>query len=241
MHLLEVQLHPERYPVDDRYPFNQAIWRTTTAIAFHRPVTILVGENGTGKSTLLRALARRCGITIWEYGDTQRAVQNPYADELHQYLDVRWAEGPVPGSFFGSETFRDFSKIVDEWAAADPGQLRYFGGRSLLTLSHGQSLMSYFTARYERRGLYLLDEPETALSPRSQVKLLRLLDRMSRAGHAQFILATHSPLLLACPGAEILSFDALPLQPIAYEDTEHYRLYRAFLEDPNALLQGDGP
>ena len=137
----------------------------------------------------------------------------------------------MPGSFFGSDIFHHFTQILDEWASADPGQLRYFGGKSLITQSHGESLMSFFRARYQIKGLYLLDEPETALSPRSQLALLELLTETSSKDHAQFIIATHSPILLACPRALIYSFDYSPVRQILYEETEHYKIYRDFLEN----------
>jgi len=91
--------------------------------------------------------------------------------------------------------------------------------------------MSFFKACYAIKGLYLLDEPETSLSPKSQVALLDLLARMTAAGHAQFIIATHSPILLSCPRATVYSFDHIPVAPIAYEQTDHYKLYKAFLTD----------
>jgi predicted ATPase len=118
---------------------------------------------------------------------------------------------------------------LDEWAATDAGQLEYFGGKSLLTQSHGQSIMSFFRARYAIKGLYLLDEPETALSPRTQLTLLDLLEKMSAAGHAQFVIATHSPILLSCPGATIYSFDSVPIAPIRYRETDHYKIYKDFM------------
>ncbi|OPZ86008.1 MAG: hypothetical protein BWY76_01151 [bacterium ADurb.Bin429] len=127
--------------------------------------------------------------------------------------------------------------MVEEFAAADPGQLKYFGGASLVTQSHGQSLMSYFRARYRVTGLYFLDEPETALSPASQVALLRLMIEMAAAGHAQFILCTHSPILMACPGATLYSFDQVPIAPVDYADVAHVRLYRAFLDNPAGFLE----
>jgi predicted ATPase len=96
--------------------------------------------------------------------------------------------------------------------------------------------MSFFRSRYQIKGLYLLDEPETALSPKSQIELLALLDKMSVDGHAQFIIATHSPILLACPSAKIYSFDHSEVQPIRYEETDHYRLYKKFMEDRNTFL-----
>jgi predicted ATPase len=118
----------------------------------------------------------------------------------------------------------------------DPGLLKYFGGKSLMTQSHGQSLMAYFNSRLKIKGLYILDEPETALSPKSQLELLALLGEAGRSGQAQFIIATHSPILLACPGARILSFDAAPVRQIKYEDTEHYRIYNDFMANPQKYI-----
>ena len=142
----------------------------------------------------------------------------------------------MPGSFFASDIFRNFARNLDEWASMDPDMLSYFGGKSLMSQSHGQSLMSLFKARYKIKGLYLLDEPETALSPKSQLELLSVLNRMSTQGHAQFIIATHSPILLACPGAVILSFDDYPIKTIEYEETAYYKLYKAFLDDRDRIL-----
>ena len=127
------------------------------------------------------------------------------------------------------------SRVLDEWAVADPGQLSYFGGKSLVSQSHGQSIMSYFQSRYSKTGLYLMDEPETALSPRTQIRLVELLIQMSRAGHAQFIIATHSPILLACPGASIYSFDQVPIKSLDCDETDHYRLYKEFMDNPHSF------
>ena len=110
------------------------------------------------------------------------------------------------------------------------GVVEYFGGKSLMTQSHGQSLLSYFRGRYQRKGLYLLDEPETALSPRSQLELLEILTSTGGGGWAQFIIATHSPLLMACPGAVIYSFDGERVEPVPYKETEHYRIYKSFMD-----------
>ena len=96
--------------------------------------------------------------------------------------------------------------------------------------------MSFFKARYQVEGIYLLDEPETALSARTQIEFLGLIKRMAAAGHAQFVIATHSPILLACPGATIYSFDHVPLRKVAYEETEHYRIYKRFMADKDAYL-----
>lgn len=238
MHLTKITLLPEEYPTAEYYPFNVQALRRTTSIPLKAAVTFFVGENGTGKSTLLRAVSRRCGIHIWQEEQRPRVEKNPYEESLHLFIRVEWRNGKVPGSFFGSETFKDFAQYLDEWAAVDPEMLAYFGGKSLVSQSHGQSLMSLFRARYRIRGLYLMDEPETALSPKSQLELLKVLNDMGKAGHAQFIIATHSPILLACPGATILSFDSVPVREIAYEETDHYRIYRAFLKDPQRFLEG---
>lgn len=236
IHLKRILLFPEKYPTRDHYPFSKKIFRETRAIDLHSPITFFVGENGTGKSTLLEALAIRCSIHIWR--DTERIhfEDNPYEKWLWRFLRLEWADGAVAGSFFSSELFNHFAQNLDDWAASDPEMLKYFGGKSLLSQSHGQSLMSYFRARYQIRGLYLLDEPETALSPRSQLEFVRLLDRIVRQGHAQFVIATHSPIILACPGAGIYSFNEIPIRPIGYEETEHYRIYRDFMADPKAYL-----
>ncbi|MEW6587076.1 MAG: AAA family ATPase, partial [Nitrospirota bacterium] len=229
VYLKSASIDTEKYPLRDRYPFNLKIFQETKRIEFTKPVTFFIGENGTGKTTLLKALCRRANIHIWKYSERTRFEANPYEELLYYVVNVEWTNGCVPGSFFSSQTFQDFVQIVDEWAAADSQVLDYFGGNSLMTQSHGQSLMSYFEARYKIKGLYLLDEPETSLSPKSQLALLRLLQAMSQAGHAQFIIATHSPILLSCPGADIYSFDHTPIAKIVYEETDHYRVYRDFM------------
>ncbi len=236
MHMKRVNLHPEKFPTTEHYPFNLNIFYETKSILFDSPVTFFVGENGTGKSTLLEAITHKCGIYIWGRIERKRLKVNLYEQRLYEAIDVEWTDGPVHGSFFASQVFRNFAQILDEWAAADPGSLEYFGGKSLLTQSHGQSLMSFFKARYKIKGIYFMDEPETALSPKSQLDLLALLKDMGQAGHAQFIIATHSPILLACPGAKIYSFDHVPVKQVDYEETELYRIYKGFMEDRNKYL-----
>lgn len=236
IHLKSVTLQPEKYPTREYYPFTLPVFHHTERIAFNTPVTLFAGENGTGKSTLLEALASACGIHIWREPETTLFERNRYEEQLSRYMTLDWAEGRVPGSFFGSDIFSHFAQSLDAWAAADPGQLQYFGGKSLVTQSHGQSLMSFFRSRYKIKGLYLLDEPETALSPRSQLELLEILGKMSEAGHAQFIVATHSPILLACANAAIYSFDHIPVRQITYEETEHYKIYKSFLDDRSKYL-----
>jgi len=237
LHLKRVKFLSDQYPTENHYPFNIDALRQTQSITFSAPVTFFVGENGSGKSTLLEALAKRCQIYIWRGEDRTRAVINHYEETLFLYLEVEWTDGIVPGSFFSSQIFRNFAQLVDEWEADNPGQIDYFGGKSLLTQSHGQSIMSFFKSRYKIKGLYLLDEPETALSPKTQLELLKLLREMGRLGHAQFIIATHSPILLYCPNSVIYSFDHAPVKVIRYEDTDHYHIYKDFMKDPGRYLK----
>ena len=240
MFLDQVTIHSSRFPNRDTYPFNLKVLQETCRLGFSKPITFFVGENGSGKSTLLTAITRKCGIHIWRGRDGRRVDDNPYEDEFYRFIDISWVNGPVPGSFFASQMFQNFSKVLDEWAAADPGLLDYFGGQSLMTQSHGQSILSFFESRFRVRGIYFLDEPETALSPRSQIELLNLLRRMARAGHAQFLVASHSPILLACPDADIVTLDTVPAGAIAYEDTEYYRIYKGFLENREQFIHPAG-
>ena len=237
MHLKQVVLHPDRYPTREYYPFHLPIFDRIEPIRFSTQVTLFVGENGTGKSSLLEAITHACGIHIWEDAERTRATRNPYEKKLPEYLSVEWTDGPVPGAFFGASIFRQFTTMLDEWASTDPGLLNYFGGESLMTKSHGQSLMAFFKSRYQLKGLYLLDEPETALSPRSQLELLELLLHVSETGKAQFIIATHSPLLLAYPGAVLYNFDGDRINPVDYKDTSHYQVYKRFMDEPGKYLK----
>jgi predicted ATPase len=231
MHLKRIDLLSGAFPAGDRYPFNLPVFRGTESVPLASPVTFFIGENGTGKSTLLRAAARRCGIHIWREPERRRIRYNEYENRLHEFLGVEWADGPVPGSFFAAEFFSHFAEMLEEWADADPGVLGYFGNESLVTKSHGQCHMAYFASRYRIKGIYFLDEPENALSPRRQIELLGILREIGASGHAQFIIATHSPLLLALPGADIFSFDFPSIRKIAYEETDYYVIYRDFLND----------
>jgi predicted ATPase len=236
LHLKNAKLHPEKYPLADQYPFNLPVFQNLRIIEFGTPVTLFAGENGTGKSTFLEAITKKCGIHIWKDAERSRPGHSPYEGKLYNYLSIDWVNGPVPGTFFGANIFQHFASMLDEWAAADPGQLNYFGGKSLLTQSHGQSLMSFFRNRYSISGLYFLDEPETALSPSTQLELLDILTKTGR-DNAQFIIATHSPIILACPNAVIYSFEDSTVKQINYEDTSHYKIYKSFMEDRTKYLK----
>lgn len=240
-HLRRIAIDAGRFPTREHYPFSLSLLQATPAVEFPSPVTCFQGENGSGKSTLLFAIARACRIAIWGDDVRPRLHFNRYERLLADCLRPEWVNGAVPGSFFAAQLFHDFSEMLEAFARSDPGQLAYFGGQSLLELSHGQSLLAFFAARYRIKGLYLLDEPESALSPRSQLQLARCIRDMAAAGHAQFIICTHSPILLGCPGALIYNFDRPTITPIAYTDTTHYRLYRDFFTHQEPLAEDRTP
>ena len=237
MQITKVRIHSEKYPTNRCYPFNIPTLMRSTELMLRRPVVFFVGENGSGKSTLLEAITRKCGIHIWDKPKRHVVHDNPYETRLADYITVTWANGRVPGSLFRAETFRDFADFLDDVALCDPGRLKYHGGHILNTLSHGQAIFSYFSGRFHVRGLYLLDEPEAALSPSNQVRFLKLLQRLEAEGHVQFIIATHSPILLAHPGAQIFSFESGQIEEVSYEDTAHYKLYKQFFTDRRAVLE----
>ena len=238
MYITEVKIDREHFPTRQHYPFNVAAIHETPRLRLEKPVVFFVGENGSGKSTLLDAITRQCGIHIWDKPRRHLAHDNPYETKLAHYVRVTWANGRVPGSLFRAETFHDLADFLDDVALCDPGRLKYHGGRILNTLSHGEGMLSYFRGRFRVKGLYFLDEPESALSPASQIQFLKLLQQLGAEGHAQFIIATHSPILLACSGAQIFSFDGSRIQEVQYQDTAHYQIYRQFFADQAARLNG---
>lgn len=230
MHLKSVRVNHSLFPTTDSYPFNLSLLQQTSMLDLNYPVIIFTGENGSGKSTLLKALCMRCGIHIWEGMSRTRYEVNQFENALHQALDITWNDGSVPGSFFSPELFRNFSQLVDEWASSNPGILKYYGGQSLITKSHGQSCMAYFKSIYMVKGLYFLDEPEAALSPKTQLELLDVLLEMSTQRQSQFIISTHSPLLMSCANAHLYSFNGKAIESVDYRQTSHFKIYHDFFK-----------
>ncbi|MDH5641432.1 MAG: AAA family ATPase [Nitrospira sp.] len=214
-----------------RHPFNIRVLSRGIDLMFRTNVTFFVGENGSGKSTLLEAIAECCGFNP-EGGnrDHNREVFTDRSD-LAQALRLSWATKATEGFFMRAESFYNFATYIEQVS-----DLRAYGGRSLHEQSHGESFLSLFTNRFEQ-GLYILDEPEAALSPQRQLSFLKVIRDLEVPGHAQFLIATHSPIILSYPGAVLLSLDGERVEEMAFHDTDHYRVTRDFLNAPERYFR----
>ncbi|NOV04556.1 AAA family ATPase [Paenibacillus planticolens] len=213
------------------FPFNIKAIQHFSEYRFRSNVTFFIGDNGSGKSTLLEAIGVSCGFSV--VGGRDLTIKKEKDDEsLANIMKLSWLPKVSQGLFFRAETFDTFAGYIDEMAK-DPyiGYQAYapYGGKSLNEQSHGQAFLTFFKNRLDRKGLYLLDEPESALSPQNQLTFLRIIQELDKSGQAQFIIATHSPIIMAYPDAQILQFTETAIEPVAYEDTDHYNLTRDFL------------
>lgn len=217
----------------DEYPFTIPAIRTLDELELHPNVTFLVGENGSGKSTLIEAIAIAAGFNA-EGGSVNFHFSTRASEsELHRYLRlVRGAARPRDGFFLRAESFFNVSTEIDQLGVTDG-----YGGVSLHHQSHGEAFLRLVTERFRGHGLYILDEPEAALSPNRQLSLLVAIEHLCGKLGSQFVIATHSPILLAYPRAKIVQLTASGLEEVEYEDTEHYQVTRSFLSNPRTFLE----
>lgn len=207
-------------------------------LAFSSPVTFFVGENGTGKSTLLEAIAVSYGFNAEGGSRNLNFSTKKTHSELCDHIRLSKRAHPRDGFFLRAESVYNMASNIDErdkGSSFDPPIIESYGGVSLHKQSHGESFLAIVQNRFGGDGIYLLDEPEAALSPTRQLTLLAEIDRLVK-GNSQFIIATHSPILMAFPGAEILEFTENGIAKANYKDTEHYRITKQFLNDPDRML-----
>jgi predicted ATPase len=251
----------ETAEAESGYPFDLPLIRRLDALAFPAPVTFFVGENGSGKSTLLEAIAAAIGSVTVGREEIERDETLAAAHRLAAHLGLSWTRRNRRGFFLRAEDFFNYARrtkrlvaeladLADQISQDQRGDWRrargmILGERAALVdrygedpdaRSHGESFLHLFQSRFVPGGLYLLDEPEAALSPHRQLALLAMLKEMVDED-AQFLIATHSPILMAHPGAAILGLDGAAIAPIPSDDVENVRLTRAFLANPEAFLR----
>lgn len=228
--LLPEKVEPGRFPFG-HLPFLKG---DDFALELGSAITILVGENGSGKSTLIEGIASCAGFPMLGGSRDHRPAEDAGSGALGNALRLSWLPKVSNGFFFRAESFFGLAGYLDE-----VGSLDRQGGRALHRQSHGEAFMAMFKNRLDsgQRAIYLLDEPEVALSPTRQLAFLRILRDWQRSGQVQAIIATHSPILMALPGAELLSLDGGAIHPVTLQDIEHFRVTRRFLMDPDKALR----
>jgi predicted ATPase len=229
----EVQLKRAEVADFGRYPFSIPAINKLDTLAFSPQVTFLVGENGCGKSTLVEAIAIVAGFNAEGGSQNLRFTTRPSESNLHEHLRlVRGVKRPRTGFFLRAESFFNVASEIEK----DPMILAAYGGQPLHEKSHGEAFLTLVNERFGSDGLYVLDEPEAALSPQRQLSLLAAIHALV-SQRSQFIIATHSPILLAYPGATLYFLSEDGIQAVAYEQTEHYALTRDFLLNRDRYLK----
>jgi len=235
MRLKKISLLSERITRSHEYPFNIATIASLKSIEVSSRVCFFVGENGTGKSTLLEAIAAHYGFGL-EGGNRNYSPKTTDSvrtiEPLVKALRLSFTTRTGGGFYLRAESFFNVASYVDQ-----VGALESYGGKSLHDQSHGESFLSMLQNRFTRSGFYLMDEPEAALSPQRQLSFLVLLHDLVKANdNIQFIIATHSPILLAYPGAQILSFDGGKIRQIDYRESQPYQLVSRFIAAPERYI-----
>jgi predicted ATPase len=242
-YLFHVKLLRDRIKEPDQFPYSLPFVRHLDRLEFHPRVTFFVGENGSGKSTLMEAMA--IGLGLNPEGGSRNF--NFSTRSSHSRLDeclriARSHKIPDDSFFLRAESYYNVASEVDRLEAGGPGLLASYGDKSLHEQSHGESFLALFENRFWGHGIYLLDEPEAALSPKRQLAFLKRMHDLCEEG-SQFLIATHSPILMAYPHAWIYSFDDGRLRRVPYRETDHYLVTRRFLthtdSEMTALLSPD--
>jgi len=226
-----VRLERDRITNPEEYPFCIPAVRYLTRLEFHPAVTFFIGENGSGKSTLLEAIATKYGFNAEGGSKNFNFSTEETHSDLHDYITIeRGVLHPRDGFFLRAESFYNVASYIDRLRVE-----RAYGGKSLHGQSHGEAFLSLLAHRFQGDGVYLLDEPEAALSPQRQLSVLTLMHRLVHH-QSQLVIATHSPILLAYPHARIYQFSADGISEIKYTDTEHYQITKDFLNRHERMI-----
>ncbi|MFD2627392.1 AAA family ATPase [Oceanobacillus kapialis] len=238
-YIKSMELKRDQIPSYNRFPFHLPVIRNLNKFTFHPNVTYIVGENGMGKSTLLEGIAVALGFN--PEGGTRNFNFSSYDShsELDHYLRVaKGAIRPKDGFFFRAESFYNVATNIEKMDEEKLGGrpiIDSFGGQSLHEQSHGESFFAAFLHRFSGEGIYILDEPEAALSPLRQMSMLARIHELVNEG-AQFIISTHAPILMAYPEAKLMELTEEGIQEMALEETGHYRTMKQFFENKDRLL-----
>jgi predicted ATPase len=238
-YLRRVWLDPSRIADREAYPFCLPFLLDDFELSFDRSITIIVGENGTGKSTFLEGIAVLAGYDEAGGGKGYMPVDHSKALErmggkLSGALRASWLPKITNGWFFRAESFFPVARYLDEAARED---ISGPPPPDFLSHSHGEGFLRFFEERCQKQGIFIFDEPESALSPARQLEFLKLVRRMDKSGHCQIIMATHSPMLMAYPDARLLRLSKVGLEPVAVMDTDHYKIMREFCDDPAGFVE----
>ena len=231
MFLRRIELQRDNISSYNQYPFSIPSIKNLDQLDLHNKVTFFVGENGSGKSTLLEAIADKCEFNTAGGGRNNFYEVDASESSLGDYIRLSWLPKVTNGFFLRAESFYNFATHIDTLGTGP------YGGKSLHHQSHGEAFFSLFSNRFRGRGIYLLDEPEAALSPARQLAFLRILHDLVQEDDSQFIIATHSPILLGYPEAVILSFDNGEITEIEYEETDHFQLTKYCLQNREKFLK----
>ncbi|WP_144511847.1 AAA family ATPase [Bacillus sp. FJAT-22090] len=237
MFLNKISILPKETNVENQYPFTIPTINSLTELELKNNVTFLVGENGTGKSTLLEGIADNCEFNTAGGSRNNLFEVDAAESALGKHIRLSWMPKITNGFFLRAESFYQFASHIDQLERECPGALDSYGGKSLHEQSHGESFLSLFLNRFNGRAIYLLDEPEAALSPQRQLSFLRIMHDLVEEKGCQFIIATHSPIILGYPNATILSFDNGEIEEVEYEMTGHYQITKYFLDHREKLLE----
>jgi predicted ATPase len=241
-YLRRIWIDAARVPDPDAYPFCLPFLRSEFELSFDRAITIIVGENGTGKSTLLEGIAVFAGFDEAGGGKGYMPVDHSNAlevmgGELAGALRASWLPKIANGWFFRAESFFSVARYLDKVNSESIPGVANGTPPDFLSYSHGEGFLRFFDERCRSQGIFIFDEPESALSPARQIEFLKLLRRMDRSGICQVIMATHAPMLMAYPNARLLRLSKYGLETVAVEDTDHYKVMREFCVDPASFME----